>query len=410
MTGVWLAGIGMVPFGRSDQGVTRLGALAARLALRDSGLAPGLIGQAIVANALAGRLEGASTLGQGMMGELGIEGIPVFNVENACSSGSTAAHLAVQAIRAGAASAVLAVGAERMMVPQMGLVNSGATDPETLLGRVTPAGFALRAQRHALEFGTTPAQLAAVAVKNRRHAQHNPFAIFRNPVTPDEVLASPAIADPLTRLMCCPIADGAAAALFVDDRLARRLGLTIRVAASALTSGRRDSRRDLARWSTDTRTARMAYDQASLGPADLDLVECHDAFTIAEILHCEGLGLCPVGEGGAFVAGGEASLGGRCPVNPSGGLLGRGHPVAATGLAQLAEIALQLQGGAGARQIEGARIGLAHCMGGDGEGDAKSCTILILTTDRSSPAQTSAAKRITGRTPPKARTTSKPRR
>lgn len=388
MSRVWLAGTGVIPFGRLNVEAARLGAQAARRAILDSGLPTSAIEMGIVANALAGRLEGASTLGQGMLASLGIEGIAVLNVENACASGSSAVHLAGQAIASGAVEAVLAVGCERMYVPRMGLVHSGATDWSTLLGLVTPASFALRAQRHAHEFGTTPTQLAEVAVKNRRHAAANPQAMHRTPITVEEVLASPLIADPLTRLMCSPTADGAAAAVLVGDRLARQLGLTVRIAASVLTSGTHDPHVDLARWRTDQRTAALAYEQAGLGPHDLDLVECHDAFAIAEILHCEGLGLCPIGEGGVFLAGPEARLGGRCPVNPSGGLLSRGHPVAATGIAQIAEIADHLRGRADKRQIAGARVGLAHCMGGDGNGDTKSCTIVILASDRPRPATT----------------------
>lgn len=250
----------------------------------------------------------------------------------------------------------------------------------TLLGLVTPASFALRAQRHMHEFGTRPEQLAAIAVKNRAHAAHNPIAMFRQPVTQAEVLASPMIATPLTRLQCCPIADGAAALVLVGERLARRLGATVRVAASVLTTGTYGTAPDLARWETDRRAAGLAYEQAGLGPADLNVVECHDAFTIAELLHYEGLGLCPPGAGGAYVESGAAALGGRTPVNPSGGLLSRGHPVGATGVAQVVEIAHHLQARADGRQVAGARVGLAHCMGGDKDGDTKSCTITILQT------------------------------
>lgn len=379
MTGVWIAGTGVTPFGRHpDRDVVALGARAARDALAASGLAAGEIAMGVFANALAGRLMGALTLGQNVLAEIGIARLPVVNVENACTSGSTALHLAWTAIRAGEADAVLVVGAEKMCVPQMGLIDSGETQIDTLLGMVTPASFALRAMRHRHEFGTTAAQLAAVSVKNRGNAVHNPVAMFRAPVTLAEVLDAPLIADPLTRLQCCPIADGAAAVVLVNDRLARRLGASVRVAASVLASGGYDSGGDMARWDTDGRTAALAYAKAGVGPGDLDLVECHDAFTIAEILHYEGLGLCPPGEGGRFVESGAASLGGRTPVNPSGGLIGRGHPVGATGVAQVIEIADQLLGRAGGRQVEGARLGLAHCMGGDKDGDTKSCTIAIL--------------------------------
>ncbi|MCX7169863.1 MAG: thiolase family protein [Proteobacteria bacterium] len=228
------------------------------------------------------------------------------------------------------------------------------------------------------EFGTTAPQMALVAVKNRQHAQMNPLAQFREPVTLEQVLGSPLIADPLTRLQSCPIADGAAAVLLCSERLARRLSCRVTVRASQLVSGSYENPQDLARWETDYRVAGGAYEQAGIGAAELDLVECHDAFTIAEIMHYEALGLCPVGEGGRFVESGAATLGGSKPVNVSGGLLSRGHPVAATGLAQIAELTLQLRGQAGARQVAGARVGLAHCMGGDHAADTKSATIVIL--------------------------------
>jgi acetyl-CoA acetyltransferase len=230
------------------------------------------------------------------------------------------------------------------------------------------------------EFGTTAQQMALVAVKNRRHAQLNPLAQFREPVSLEQVLASPLIADPLTRLQSCPIADGAAAVLLCSARAARRLSCKIGVRASLLVSGSYENPQDLARWETDYRCARGAYEQAGIGPAELDLVECHDAFSIAEIMHYEALGLCALGEGGRFVESGAAALGGSMPVNVSGGLLSRGHPVAATGLAQIAEVTLQLRGQAGARQVAGVRVGLAHCMGGDRAADTKSATIVILSS------------------------------
>lgn len=379
MSRVWIAGHGLVPFGKHpDLDVVALGARAARDALASSGLRPADIAMGTFANALAGRLMGALTLGQNVLAEVGISRIPVINVENACTSGSTAVHLAWTAIRAGEADAVIVVGAEKMVVPQMGLIDSGETQIDTLLGMVTPASFALRAMRHMHEFGTTPEQLAAVSVKNRKAAVHNPIAMYRKPVTLAEVLAAPMIADPLTRLQCCPIADGAAAVVLVGDRLARQVGAEVEIATSVLSSGGYEAEGDMVRWETDSRTARQAYEKAGVGPSDLDLVECHDAFTVAEILHYEGLGLCPVGEGGRFVEDGAASLRGRTPVNPSGGLLGRGHPVGATGVAQIIEIADHLMGRANGRQVDGARLGLAHCMGGDKDGDTKSCTIAIL--------------------------------
>jgi acetyl-CoA acetyltransferase len=264
-----------------------------------------------------------------------------------------------------------------MFVPEFGLINSGETEIDTQLGMVAPAGFALRAMRHMVEFGTTVEQLAQVAVKNRRHAKDNPVAQFREPVTVEEVLESPMIVDPLTRLQCCPIADGAAAVVLASGRCARGMERKVRTDAAVLCTGGYENPQELVRWETDFRTCGQAYEEAGIGPKDLDVVECHDAFTISEILHCEALGLCDTGEGGRFVEEGHTSLGGRVPVNPSGGLLSRGHPVGATGVAQIVEVVTQLRNEAGTRQIEKARVGLAQCMGGDKAGDTKSCTVCI---------------------------------
>jgi acetyl-CoA acetyltransferase len=228
------------------------------------------------------------------------------------------------------------------------------------------------------EFGTTPQQLAQVAVKNRRHGNLNPFAQFREPITVEEVLNSPIIVEPFTRLQCCPNADGAAAAVVCSTSMAKKLSRAVNVEAAILCTGSYENPQDLTHWETDYRACRLAYEKAGIGPKDLDVVECHDAFTISEILHYEALGLCPKGEGGKLVERGETALGGRIPVNVSGGLLSRGHPVGATGVAQIIEIVTQLRNEAGARQVEGAKVGLAHCMGGDKAADTKSCTIVVL--------------------------------
>lgn len=380
MADVWIGGVGVIPFGEhANRTIVSMGAEAARMALRDAGIAPGEVQAGFFANVLAQRLFGDITLGQNVLSEAGVCGLPVVNVENACTSGSTAFFLAVNAIRGNQADIAIVVGAEKMHVPQLGLLNPGETAMDTLLGSVVPASFALRAQRHMHEYGTTAEQLAMVSVKNRRHAEHNPIAVFHKPITVEQVLASPMIADPLTRLQSCPNADGAAAIILFSDKVARRLGATIRVASAILCTGTYPALPDLARWETDYRGARMAYEAAGIGPEEVDLVECHDAFSIGEILHCEALGLCAPGEGGRLVQDGVTTLGGRVPVNPSGGLLSRGHPLGATAVAQLVEITHQLRGQAGPRQVENARIGIAQCMGADKDGDAKSCTVAILT-------------------------------
>ena len=385
MTTPVVIGVGMMPFGKHpERTIVDMGAEVARAALLDAGLAPTDIDMGFFSNVLAGRLFGDATIGQNVLWEVGVNRIPVVNVENACTSGGTAFMLACNAIKAGEAEAVMVVGSEKTAVPQLGLINSGQTELDTQLGLVAPAGFALRACRHMADYGTTLEQLALVAVKNRRHGSLNPAAMYRQLTSVEEVLSSPMIVDPLTRLQCCPNADGAAAVVVASPARARRAGLLpgdprwVSVRAALLATGSYENPQDLLRWETDYRAAALAYERAGLGPADVDVVELHDAFTIGEIIHCEALGLCPPGEGGLLVQSGATTLGGRVPVNVSGGLLSRGHPTGATGVAQLVELVQQLRGQAGARQVEGAKIGLAQCIGGDKSGDTKSCTMVVL--------------------------------
>lgn len=381
MTSVAVLGIGIIPFGKHlEKSLVDMAAQAAYLAIKDAGIRPEQIEAGFFANALASRLFGDGTIGQNVFWEVGINKIPVVNVENACTSGSTAFYLAYNAIAAGQVEMALVVGAEKMCVPEFGLINSGETELDSQLGLVAPASFAIRAARHSHEFGTTAEHMAAVAVKNRNHAGLNPMAYFRKAISLEEVLAAPMIVDPLTRLQCCPIADGAAAVVIGSQSLARSDNRAVTINTAILCTGGYENPQNMTQWETDYRGCRLAYEKAGIGPEDLDVVECHDAFTIAEILHYEALRLCRTGEGGRLVEEGHTRLGGRIPVNVSGGLLSRGHPVAATGVAQIVEIVTQLRREAGSRQVEGARVGLAHCMGGDKAGDTKSCTVSILTT------------------------------
>ncbi len=379
MSGVFLIGAGMTPFQRAALAdLTGLAREAALLALRDAGLPAAQVGAGYFANVLGPQLTGETTAGQFVMAALGVRRVPVVNVENACTSGSTALWLAVHGVQSGEFDVALVVGAEKMSVPGLGLLHGGSKEIETQLGLVMPASFALRARRYMYEFGTTAEQLALVSVKNRRHATHNPLAQYREPVTLAQVLGSPMIADPITRLQCCPTADGAAAVVLASSKVARLRRRAVRIDASIQCSGSYENPVDLARWETDRRGCLLAYERAGIGPDDLDVVECHDAFSIAEIMHTEALGLCEPGGGGLLVEGGATTLGGRIPVNVSGGLLSRGHPLGATGCAQVVEIVQQLRGEAGARQVLGARVGLAQCMGGDQAADAKSCTVVVL--------------------------------
>ena len=326
-----------------------------------------------------GGLFGAVTAGQTILWQAGINRVPIINVENACTSGSTAFYLAWTAIASGLYDTAVVVGAEKMVVPGFGLISSGDTELDTLEGLVTPASFAIRAARYMENYGATPRQLAEVAVKNRYHASLNPLAQFRDLITVEDVLAAPMISDPLTRLSCCPNADGAAALILcAADQSRRFTNKPVSIAASVLVTGSYENPIDLVPWETDFRACRTAYEKAGIAPEDVDLAECHDAFTIAEILHMEAMGLCPVGEGARFVESGATRIGGRIPVNPSGGLLSKGHPVGATAVAQLVEGVRHLRGEAGKRQVEGAKVFFAQCMGGDKDGDARTCTANIL--------------------------------
>ncbi len=362
MKSVFVIGAGMTEFGpQPEVGAHELARRAAFDAIAASGAVYEEVGVAFAAHACQG-----PCFGQKALMRIGLEGLPIVNVENACASGATAVTLAVQAIRAGAAEIALVVGAEKLTTPGGSFLPTVADDLESSMGRVMPAAFAMIARLHMRNHGTTREQIARVAVKNRRNAALNPRAPKAKPVTVEEVLASPMIADPITRLSCCPVSDGAAAVVVASEAAASRLCASpVRVAASVLNSGRRT------RWGIvddksemTIRAAQAAYAQAGLGPRDIDVCELHDPFTIAELYHCEDLGFCVPGEGGRFVEEGRSEIGGEVAVSPSGGLIGRGHPLGATGVAQIVELFWQLRGEAGAYQVPGAKVGLAHTVGG----------------------------------------------
>lgn len=381
MRKVDIIGVGMTSFGKhTDRTFIELGAQAVLEAMHDAGIKPSQVEAGFSSCVLAGRLFGAVTSGQTILWEAGISRVPVVNVENACTSGSTAFNLAWIGIAAGMYDTAIVVGAEKLIVPQLGLISSGDTELDTLEGLVTPASFAMRAIRHMGAYGTTSRQLAMVAVKNRFHASLNGLSQFKDPITVEDVLNAPMVADPLTRLSCCPNADGAAAIVLCAAGKSRRFkGKPVRIAASVLVTGSYENPLELVPWETDIRACRAAYEQAGVSPEDVDVAECHDAFTVSEILHYEAMQLCPEGEGGRLIESGATRLGGRIPVNTSGGLLSKGHPVGATGVAQLVEGARQLRGEAEKRQVEGARVFFAECMGGDKDADTRSCTAHILT-------------------------------
>jgi acetyl-CoA C-acetyltransferase len=382
MTGQAVLGAGATAYGRSGGRPRELARAAIELALEDAGLSGADVDAAYCSYSLTGLITGQeSMLGQLALEEAGIVGIPITRVENACSSGSSALREASLAIRAGACRRVLVFGVEvmstvRTEVALRALAGAGDVDEEAPLGMTFPGHFAMIAQRHEVEFGTTPEQRASVAVKNHAHAALNPKAQHRHPVTVEQVLASPLVADPLRLLDCCPISDGAAAVVLGTD--ADRGRGDVRLLACELATGSYDDERPLTRFDATAVAAGLAYEHSGLGPDDISLWEMHDCFTIAEIVHTEDLGLCVKGDGGPYVASGATRLHGPKPVNVSGGLTAKGHPIGATGVGQVVELTTQLRGEAGDRQVEGARAGLAHCMGGFLHGDCGSTTISIL--------------------------------
>jgi acetyl-CoA acetyltransferase len=381
--GVYVAGVGSTTFGKHlERGLRNLGAEAAKLALQDAGVETRAIQAAYCGNALGPLLQEETGVGQHILWNVGISRIPIVNVENACASGSTALHLAWQAIAHEMYDLVIVIGVDKAVMPKGTPLKVGAGDMEVKLGDLFPGYFAMVAQKHMETYGTTLEQMAKVSVKNHDNGCLNPYAAFKKPVTVEEVLKSPSIADPITLLSCCPNSDGAAAVVLCSESWKRKLGSKpIRIAASILRTGDYENQRDFTRWKMEEDAATLAYERAGLGPQELSLVEVHDAFTICEIVHYEGLGLCARGEGGKLIDEGATEISGRIPVNPSGGLLAKGHPIGASGVGQIAEITLQLRGQAGPRQVQGARTALAHMLGGSKEADNRACNIHILVAD-----------------------------
>ncbi len=378
MTEVHVLGIGMTRFGKHpDLDATDLGTQALREAIADAGIDP-----RVIEAAYCGHVYQGMVTGQRILAQAGLAGIPLTNVENACSSGATAIREASLAIRAGEHDVVVAIGTEHLTNRFRGALTPDPSDPEAAVGATMPAVYAMRARRYMEEFGMTREQLALIPVKNKRNAAHNPLAHFRRSITVEEVLESRPIADPLRLHDCSPVTDGAAAVVMVSDAALRRFGngRAVRLAASALRSGTVDAEPTSMTFEPLTRaTAVDAYEKAGVGPEDVDFAEVHDCFSIAEVLRVEGLGLFDQGEYPAAVERGEADIGGRLPINPSGGLLGKGHPLGGTGVAQVVELVKQLRGEAGERQIEGAKVGLAHCRGGKAVGvEGAACTVQIL--------------------------------
>lgn len=377
---VLVAGVGMIAFAKpgAHRPYPEMAAEATRAALADAGLDYARVQQAYV-----GYVYGDSTAGQRALYDVGMSGIPIVNVNNNCSTGSTALYLARQAVASGAADCVLALGFEHMNPGALGAVFNDRPSPfdrfdattEELVGHAE-IPLALRyfggaGLAHMQQYGTKLETFAAIRAKASRHAAHNPLALFRKEVTTEDVMAAPMLWDGvMTRLMACPPTCGAAAAIVCSEAYAQQHGLdrSVRIRAQAMTTDTaktfeaRDMR-EVVGFSMAEEAARQVYESAGIGPKDVDVVELHDCFAHNELISYEALGLCPEGGAEKFVMDGDNSYGGRYVTNPSGGLLSKGHPLGATGLAQCTELVQQLRGQAGARQVQGARLALQHNLG-----------------------------------------------
>ncbi|MCP1337696.1 thiolase family protein [Futiania mangrovi] len=409
MTDVYVVGIGMTPFGRFlDKSVKDLTREAVTGALDDAGVDKDAVGAAFFANASQAAIEGQYMIpGEIALRDMGIGGIPVTNVENACASASTAFHLAYGQIKAGLTDVALAVGAEKMFDADktksfavfngawdvheadkitgnlMKLAEGVETPPERAgdnrMRSVFMDVYAALAKFHMKTFGSTERQFAAVAAKNHHHSTMNPLSQYRNDMTVEEVLAARMISWPLTLPMCAPISDGAAAAILCTEDALDRFDRSraVKVHASVLATGIDRQPEEVDKHITHL-AAKKAYDVAGLGPEDMSVAEVHDASAFAEVVQAENLGFCEFGQGGWLAEQGETALGGRIPINTSGGLESKGHPIGATGLGQIYELVTQLRGEAGARQVEKARFAIAENGGGfQGYEEAVACITIL---------------------------------
>ena len=413
MSNIYIAGIAMTVFGRHlERSLHELAGEALQGAAKDAGCDISDIGVAYYAGMTNGPLQGQISIpGQVVFSKIGIEGIPVYNVENACASGSSAFNLAVQSLKAGTADVALALGAEKMNIEDkmkaFALFEAGwdvsraEENYQTLVkmgeGVDPPPGsesdkpyskfmaiYAAMCRWHMKTYGTTQRQIAAVCAKNHQHSVHNPYSQFRKPFTVDEVLAAPPITYPITLPMCAPLSDGAAAAILCTEEGLKRLGAErkrcVKVAASVIRSFTNRLLEEPEKHITAL-AAKQAYEIAGLGPDDIDVAEVHDASAMGEIIQVENLGFVPRGEGGLAEEHGEFTLGGRIPVNTSGGLESKGHPLGATGIGQLFELVAQLRGEAEGRQVAGARHAIQENGGGLQGVEEAAAAIHILSKD-----------------------------
>lgn len=375
MRSVYVAGIGATEFA-SHEGITveQLGARAIADALRDAGVDRGEVDAVYV-----GHMSQGEVAGQRVLKEMNFPEVAVTNIENACASGSSAFREAWIAVGAGMANVALVVGIEKLA--SKGLLALKTQTFEERVGHIMPGSYALAGERHMAEHGSTIEDFAWIAAKNRTNGVANPKAMFRKAYTVDEVIASRKIAGPLTLLQCCGTASGAAALVLVGGKAARSASRkTVKIRACALSSRMQwGEPEDLSIFLPTHRAAKAAYDYSGIAPDDVDMVELHDAFSVGELLHYEGLMLCARGEGAELVRSKATAVNGRIPVNPSGGLLARGHPVGATGVVQITELVKQLRGSAEHHQVPDVKVALAQSQGGTGGGaGAAAVTILSL--------------------------------
>ncbi|HWM82264.1 MAG TPA: thiolase family protein [Pseudolabrys sp.] len=376
MREVCVIGTGMIPFGKyPDKTLADLGWPAVKEAIVEAAVPPKKIDAVYCGSALGGMLSG-----QRVMKSLGITGMSIINIENACSSSSSALAEAWTAVASGRHDIVVVIGVEKLTKFGGGTLPLEREDWEVNQGQVMPAVYAMRAKRYMHEYGLTDRQLAEVSVKAHDHGALNPNAQIRKRVTVEEVMAARPVADPFTLWHCCPTGDGAAALVIAAADVARSYRTNaVRIVASEVTSGLyTNGHRDMTWAELTARGAHEAYEMAGVSAEDIDVAEIHDAFTIAELMYYEAFRFCERGHGYELMKSGATSLGGRICVNPSGGLLSRGHPVGATGAAQAVEIVRQLEGRAGAHQVEGAKVGVTHATGGGIAGlDHGACSIHI---------------------------------
>lgn len=376
MSKAYVLGTGMIPFGKfPDRTLADIGWPSLREAVLESGVPTSSIDAIYCGSALGGMMSG-----QRVAKAIGLSGMPIVNVENACSSSSSAIAQACNAIAAGKYDTVAVVGVEKLTKFGGGTLPLENEDWEVTQGMVMPALYAMRANRYMHEVGLTAKQLGEVSVKAHDHGALNPNAQIRKRVTIEEVMAARPVAGPFTLWHCCPTGDGSAALILASEKVAKKYKPgAVHVAASEVTSGKyTNGYRDMTVAELTVRGSHEAYEMAGIAPDDIDVAEIHDAFTIAELMYYEAFGWAKKGEAYGLLSSGATSLGGKIPVNPSGGLLSRGHPVGATGAAQAVEIVRQLEGRAGRHQVEGAKVGLTHATGGGIAGfDHGACSIHI---------------------------------